>query len=94
MSEYNAEISKWEDEITKADDKIFEYNRILEEGKNKITTTRYLKSIFYKLTSEKTKQEVNLDTLSHRVRQFQNTLGVIKNQYSEYKKTMLVEMNY
>jgi hypothetical protein len=94
VSEYNNEISTWEKEIIKADSKFVDYNRFLEEGTNKLSKTKYINGVLYKISSEQAKQEVNLDTIKHRTSQFKETLDVIKKQYSEYKSTKLVEMTY
>jgi hypothetical protein len=58
----------------------------------KIKSTRYYGSVSYKLASERTKSQVNIDTLQHRIEQFTNTLDIIKKEYSEYKNTPFVEI--
>jgi len=93
-SKYNYLLSLFEKDIQKADDKFVVYDKIISEGKNKINETRYVKSIFYKVASEKTKTETNIDTLHHRIEQFRNTLNIIKSEHSENKRKKFVEMEY
>jgi hypothetical protein len=94
VSEYNTQLSTFEKELIKAGDKFNAYDKVFKEGTEKLANTRYRDSIFYKLASEKNKAEVNLDTLSHRVEQFQNTLDLIKNDYALYKSRNLTELEY
>ena len=66
----------------------------MKEGEEKLAKTRYRKSIFYKLATEKTKAETNLDTLTHRPEQFMNTLKILKREHSETKGKSFKEMEY
>lgn len=94
VSKYNYFLSLFEKDIQKSEDKFAAYDKILSEAKKKIGETRYIKSVFYKFASEKTKAEVNVDMLHHRVEQFKNTLNIIKSELSENKRRKFVEMNY
>ncbi len=94
VSRYNHLLSLFEKNLTKADDKFVAYDKVLQEGEKKLSETRYRKSMFYKLASEKTKAEVNLDTLQHRVEQFRHTLDIIKREHSQNKSREFVEMEY
>lgn len=94
VSKYNYYLSFFEKHIKKAEDKFAVYNTIFKEGKQKLTNCRYYQSIYYKLSSEKSKSEVTLDTLSHRVEQFKNTLEIIKRELSQYRGKTFVEMQY
>jgi hypothetical protein len=94
VATYNYFLTPFEKNIQKADDKFSAYDKILHEGKNRLNDCRYSGSIFHKLSSEKSKDEITLDTLSHRVEQFRNTLGIIKGNLSQYETKKFVEMQY
>ncbi len=94
VSNYNHLLSMFATYIQKAQDKIDVYEKILTEGEKKLASTRYVKSVFFKLASEKTKSEVTLDTLQHRIKQFSNTLDLIKKDHAQNKGKEFVEMEY
>lgn len=94
VSKYNYLISTFEVDIQKTQDKFEAYNNILQEGERKIKNSRYVKSIAFKLASEKSKQEVLLDTLNHRISQFQNTFEIIKKNLSTYKNEPLQKLEH
>jgi hypothetical protein len=94
VSHYNSLLSAFEVYIQKCEDKFAVYHKFLKEGEEKLAKTRYRKSIFYKLATEKTKAETNLDTLTHRPEQFMNTLKILKREHSETKGKSFKEMEY
>lgn len=95
VSRYHELLQAFKVYIQKAKDKIKMYHQLLEEGQNKIGETRYVKGVVYKyLTSERKKQEVTLDTLKHRIPQFENTLKIIEEELSQYEGRKFVELDY
>lgn len=99
--DYNKAVSAYHDllqtfkvHIQKARDKVKMYHLLLEEGKKRIDETRYKKGIFYKLSSERKKNETNLDTIKHRMSQFENTLKIIEEELSQYSGRKFVELEY
>jgi len=94
VSSYNFFLTPFEKNIQKAEDKFSAYDKILQEGTKRSNDCRYSGSIFYKLSSEKSKDEISLNTLSHRVEQFKNTLDIIKRNLSQYETKKFVEMQY
>lgn len=94
VSEYNYLLSLFEKDILKCDEKLDSYDMILQEGNEKLKLCGYHSSMFYKMATEKTKSETNLDTLHHRIKQFKNTLGVIKKDLFAYNGRNFVEMEY
>jgi len=94
VSAYNHFLTYFEKHIQKAEAKFSAYDAILKEGTEKIHESRYHGGILYKLASEKSKDEINIDTLSHRVDQFRDTLEIIKKDLSQYQAKKFVEMQY
>lgn len=94
VSTFNYYLTPFEKNIQKAEDKFSAYDKILLEGSNRLKECRYSGSIFHKLSSEKSRDEVTLDTLSHRTEQFRNTLDIIKRNMSQYETKKFVEMQY
>jgi len=94
VATYNYFLTPFEKNIQKAEDKFSAYNKILQEGTQRLNECRYSSSIFHKLSSEKSKDEIKIDTLQHRVEQFRNTLDIIKRNLSQYETKKFVEMQY
>jgi hypothetical protein len=94
VSEYNNIISNFEKYIKKAEDKVEIYFNLLDEGKEKLSRCRYRRSILYKMSSERTKQSLTLDTIRHRVNQFKNTLHIIQKDFSKYQNESFEKMEY
>ena len=94
VSKYNYLLSDFHKYIQKAEDKIKAYNSIYTEGNKKLGATRYKKSVFYKFASEETKAKVELDTLTHRMDQFRNTLDIIKKEHSANHEKTFKDMEY
>ncbi|MDD3052663.1 MAG: LemA family protein [Candidatus Cloacimonetes bacterium] len=94
VSNYNYFITFFEKHIQKAEAKFSAYDTILKEATKKILESRYYGGILYKISSEKSKDEINIDTLSHRVDKFRETLEIIKKDLSQYQGRKFVEMQY
>lgn len=94
VSSYNHFLTYFEKHIQKAEAKFSAYDTILKEGTEKIHESRYHGGILYKLSSEKSKDEININTLSHRVDQFRDTLEIIKKDLSQYQSKKFVELEY
>lgn len=94
VSTYNFFLTPFEKNIQKAEDKFTAYDKILQEGTKRLNECRYSGSFFHKFSSEKSKDEISIDTLSHRVEQFRNTLDIIKRNLSQYETKKFVEMQY
>jgi hypothetical protein len=93
VSEYNHQFSIMEIEVQKTNDNISTYYHLLEDGKKRLSESRYVCGIFHSLASEKAKQEVSLDVLRHRVDRAKNTIGIIKSDLSE-RRIKLEPMEY
>jgi hypothetical protein len=95
LAKYHELLQAFNIWVQKAKDKIEMYHLLLDEGQKKIDETRYKKGFIYKyLTGERKKQEVNLDTIKHRMPQFENTLKLIEGELSQYKGRKFVELEY
>jgi len=94
VAQYHTLLQNFKIDIQKAKDKIKEYYKLLEEGQKKIDETRYKKGFVYKFTSQKTKDEVNLDTIKHRMNEKENTLKLIEEEISQYQGRKFIELEY
>jgi len=94
VSKYNYYLSLFNKYLKKSEDKILNYYDILKEGKEKLDNSRYRKGIFYKISSEKNKDEVNLNLINHRIEQFKNTLEILKKEFINNKDKSFEEMEY
>jgi hypothetical protein len=93
ISAYHDLLQTFKIYIQKAKDKVKMYHQLLDEGQKKIDETRYKKSVAYKLASERSKSEVNLDIIKHRMPQFENTLKIIEEELSQYEGRKFVELS-
>jgi hypothetical protein len=72
--------------IMECEDKINVFRKQLKEGTEKLNRMRYLRSVFYKLSSEKEKMKVNIHTLYYRIDEFEKTVQQLKKEGEEAKK--------
>lgn len=79
--------------IMEAEDKISVFRKQLKEGAEKLSKMRYLRSVFYKLSSEKEKMKVNIHILYYRIDEFEKTVEQLKKEVEETKKEYLKERN-
>lgn len=77
--------------IMEAEDKIKRFNDTLKEATEKLKNMRYLKSIFYKLSSEREKMKVNIHTLYYRVEEYEKTIKKLKEEVEKTKRQGLEE---
>jgi hypothetical protein len=94
ISEVLRELSYWPRNIMEAEDKVKRFKDQLNEGRTKLSNMRYLKSIFYKLSSEREKRKVNIHTLYYRIEEYENTIKKLKEEVAKAKRQDLEEMNY
>lgn len=71
--------------IMECEDKIEVFRKQLKEGTDKLNKMRYLKSVFYKLSSEQEKMKVNIHTLYYRIDEFEKTLQQLKKEVEDTK---------
>lgn len=93
ISSYNFRLSYFQKDIQKAEDKFVAYEKVKEEGIKKLSETWYWKH-FRKFSSEKEKSNTEINTLTHRVNQFKNTLDIIKNEHLSYQTKPFQEIEY
>ncbi len=98
---YNSAVSKvlkelayWPRNLMEAEDLVKRFKNQLKEAKEKLSKMRYLKSIAYKLASEKEKMKVNIHTLYYRIEEMENTINQFKREVAKARKQDLEEMDY
>jgi hypothetical protein len=91
VSIVNRELEYFPRVIMEAEDKINVFRKQLKEGTEKLSKMRYLKSILYKLASEKEKMKVNIHTLYYRIEEFEKTIQQLKKEIEETKQEYLKE---
>ncbi|MFA5125872.1 MAG: LemA family protein [archaeon] len=94
VSKYNNFLSNYPIWIKKAEDKVDIYEKLVKEAKEKLENLRYKKSILHTLATEKTKSSIAIDTTSHRLDQFTNTLNLLKQEHNKNKIKEFEEMQY
>jgi hypothetical protein len=94
VSEVLREIAYWPRNILEAENLIKRFKSQLNEANEKLKNMRYLKSIFYRFSSESTKMSVNIHTLYYKVDEFESTINQLKEEYLRAKKQDLEEMEY
>ena len=94
ISEVLKELSYWPRNLMQAENLVKRFNDQLKEGNEKLKSMRYLKSIFYKFSSEREKQKVNIHTLYYRMKEMENTIKQFKIEVNKAKKQDLEEMEY
>ncbi len=72
--------------IMESEDKINVFRKQLKEGTEKLSKMRYLKSLFYRLSSEQEKIKVNIHTLYYRIDEFEKTIQQLKKEVEDTKK--------
>ncbi len=94
VSEVLRELAYWPRNLIEAEDLVKRFKDILKGGNEKLKNMRYLKSIFYKLASEKEKMKVNIDILSYQIEIKENTIKQLKEEVAKAKRQDLEEMSY
>jgi len=94
VSEVLRELAYWPRNLIEAEDLIKRFKSQLKEANDKLNNMRYHKSIFYKLSSENEKMNVNINTLYYRIEENENTIKQLKEEYLKAKKQDLEEMEY
>lgn len=77
--------------IMESKDKIEVFRKQLKEGNEKLKNMRFLRSIAYKLSSEREKMKVNIHTLYYRIDEFEKTILQLEKEIEETKEQYLEE---
>ena len=88
------ELAYFPNNIRNAEDKVKRFKDQLKEANEKLSKMRYLKSIVYKLASEREKMKVNIQILYYRVEEMENTIRQLKDEVAKAKRQDLEEMDY
>ena len=94
VSRFNALLENASVGMLKAEDNFAKYDRTKSEGEKELASCRYYNSVFYKVSSKKTKVELSVDTLGHNIEKFRHTLQLLKDEYSTYKAKPLELIKY
>jgi hypothetical protein len=88
ISDAKREISYFPRNIMEAKNKVKAYKDKLSEGKEKLGGMRYLKSILFRMSSEQNKLGVSLDTLNHKMNQYEDTIHKIEEEVKSAEKEL------
>lgn len=94
VSEVLRELSYWPRNIMEAEDLVKRFKDQLKEANEKLSKMRYLKSLAYKIASEKEKMRVKIHTLYYRLEENENTIKKFKEEVTKAKRQDLEEMEY
>lgn len=94
ISEVLRELAYWPRNLMEAEDLVKRFKEQLKEAKEKLNKMRYLKSIAYRLASERAKMKVNIHTLYYRIEEKENTIKQFKSEVVKAKRQDLEEMDY
>lgn len=94
VSEVLRELSYFPRNIMEAEDLVKRFKDQLEEGNEKLKKMRFLKSIAYKLASEREKLKVNIHTLYYRIEEYEKSIQKLKEEVERAKRQDLEEMDY
>lgn len=88
------ELAYFPQNIMNAEDKIKRFKDQLNEANEKLNKMRFLKSIAYKLSSEKEKRKVHINTLYYRVEEKEKIVKKLEEEVEKAKRQDLEEMEY
>lgn len=88
------ELSYFPGNINNAEDKIKRFKEQLKEAREKLNKMKFLKSIAYKLSSEREKRKVEINTLYYRIEEKENVVKGLKEEVAKAKRQDLEEMEY
>jgi len=83
VSEVKRELSYWPRNLLEAEDLVKRFRDQLKEGNEKLSKMRYVKSIAYKLASEREKMKVKIHTLYYRIDEMENTIKKFKEEVED-----------
>jgi len=88
------ELAYFQSNIMNAKDKVKRFKDQLKEANEKLKEMRFLKSIAYKLSSEREKRRVIINTLYYRIEEKERTIDELKKEVEKAKRQDLEEMEY
>lgn len=94
ISEVLRELAYWSRNLIEAEDLVKRFREQLKEANEKLSKMRYLRSIAYKLASEKEKMRVKIHTFYYRMDEMENTIKQFKEEVAKAKRQDLEEMDY
>ena len=94
VSEVLRELSYWPRNISEGEDFVKRFNKELKKAKEKLNGMRYFKSVFYRISSEREKRRVNINTDYYKMDEMENTIKIFKEEVKKSKKQDLEEMDY
>jgi len=86
ISDALKEISYFPRNILEFRDLIEKYKFLLEEGTKKIENCRYVKGMLFKMSSERNKQDILIDTINHNPKHFETTINRIEEEVKDANK--------
>jgi len=91
---FNKELQFYDKNVLKCQENINRYQKILNEGTTKINSCRYIKSLGFKMLSQKERDGILLQTLPHTIEKWENMIMLFKNDLSQWEKQPFKELAY
>lgn len=77
------EISYFPRNILEFRDYVQKYKNVFDEGNDKINNCRYVRSILFKMSSERNKQDILIDTINHNPEHFETSVNQLEKEVRE-----------
>ncbi len=94
VSEVLRELSFWPRNISEGEDFVKRFKEELKKAKEKLEGMRFVKSIFYRISSEREKRRVSINTDYYKINEMENTIKILKEEVKKSNKKDLEEMDY
>lgn len=88
------ELAYFPRNINNAEDKVKRFKDQLREAREKLSKMRFLRSIAYRLASEREKMKVNIHTLYYKIEDYEHVINDLKEEVAKAKRQDLEEMEY
>jgi hypothetical protein len=86
VSRANTEIAYFPRNLMEAKNNIKTYKKVLDEGEEKLKSMRYSGSFFHKISSETKKLDVTIDTINHKIGEYEDTINKIEEEVNTAKE--------
>lgn len=82
------EIEYFPRNFIEANNTIQTYNRIFKEAEDNLYSMRYFDSIPYKMASESSKLDVKLDTINHKINEYEDTINRLEEEVKQSENNL------
>ena len=91
---FNRSLPEYKTCVIKCEENLARYHKVLKEGSDLINSCSYVKSVWFRMLSQKEKDAILVQTLQHTTEKWEHIIEEFKHDLSQWQSQPFTELTY